>query len=111
MNGDLFTDDDLANAEDRMRQSASNVSEGLTSDEIDDLHETLRRGLYLPADVRIDLIRRLLVTVDEANKRALAAHGIRFGPCICEYNGPSRVMVGCPVHYPDPAAEAEGETA
>lgn len=83
----------------------------LTSSEIDDLAESRRKGLFLPPEVRTDLIDRLLVTVDEANKRTLALAGARFGPCICEYSRPSLVMVGCPVHYPDPGADAEGETA
>lgn len=87
------------------------LARALTPTEIDDLDETRRKGLYLPADVRIELIDRLLVTVDEANKRALSAHGLRFGPCICEYSGPSRIMVGCPTHCPDPGADIEGESA
>lgn len=95
----------------RLGRNGGDEAKPLTSAEIDDLVETRRKGLFLPSEVRTELIDRLLVTADEANRRALAVHGLRFGPCICEYSGPSRIMVGCPVHYPDPGADAEGETA
>lgn len=72
----------------------------------------------LPANIHARLRDAFNEVVDQANKTTLAKHGLVFEDsdagverCICDYDRPSRVKVGCPVHYPDPGADAEGETA
>jgi hypothetical protein len=57
-------------------KASADETEPLTPAEIVDLRETRRRGLFLPAEVRIDLIDRLLATVGaiDAERLAIAMH-------------------------------------
>lgn len=119
-----------ANAErERIRQMQADFDAGFAAavtqplpsrkaaDELLDAVEEAIAEWALPVTVQNRLKAAFNEVVDQANKKTLAKHGLVFEDsdagqtCICEYDKPSRIMVGCPVHYPDPGADAEGETA